>query len=377
MAKTTYSNYSGYNANPYDDIRDGMTATKTTSGKNSYGVQQVSYNPYAGELGGAAAKPAAVAAVPAATGSQPSSTAADPYASHLASLKAQQAAETLARRTSAWEDLNAVFSAYGIDTDGSGLSAQIREWVFADKSASWITLNLRTTSAYQKRFPGMAALIKKGQAMDEATYIAQERAYRSVLQQYGLPSGFYDGPEDFGKFIANGVSVNEVNDRVKSAKTFLDSANSAYKDALASMGVDQGSMLAYVLDGDKAQSIITQQFKQAALSGAAKSKGDFNLTGDEAGKYAQTLGDDYNAIGADQVNALERSFADFGVQADQDERLSTIDNEAFKRTDTLDANLLSDTDKQLASQRRAQRERGRFAGSSAVKSGSLSRSTGA
>lgn len=301
----------------------------------------------------------------------------DPYAAYLDALNKQREADLLRQRTSAFETMQAILAGFGIDPDGSGLSATIRNWVFQDKPTEWIKVELRKTAAYNQRFPGMAELIKRGQFMSESEYIAQERAYRNVLTGWNLPSGFYDDPTDFGKFIANGVSVKEVDDRVRSAKTFLDSANPAYKQALQELyGVSEGGMLAYVLDADRAQSVIAKQMKQVALSGAAESKGRFDLSADEVAKYAGTLGEGYNSIGQDQINALEKSFSELGQQADQDARLSSIDQEIYNRKDALDAGLLNDTVKQTASQKRAERERNRFRGTSAVVSGTLSRRSG-
>lgn len=298
----------------------------------------------------------------------------DPYAAYLEAIRKEQADLLNRQRTSAFDTMQSILAGFGIDPSGSGLSATIKNWIWQDKPIEWVKVELRKTAEYNQRFPGMADLIKRGQFMDEATYIAQERAYRAVLNGWGLPPGFYDDPTDFGRFIANGVSVKELDDRVRSAKTFLDSANPAYKTALQELyGVGEGGMLAYVLDGDRAQSILTRQFKEAALMGSAESKGRFDLTADQAAKYAGTLGQQYDVIGVDQVNSLEQTMAQLGQMADQDERLSAIDQTAYSRTDALDAGLMNDTGKQMASQKRAERERNRFRGTTAVTTGTLAR----
>jgi hypothetical protein len=305
---------------------------------------------------------------------QPQQQPVDPYASYLDAMRKEQAAVLERQRTSAFDAMQSILAGFGIDPSGTGLAATIKNWVWQDKPAEWIRVELRKTAEYNKRFPGMAELIKRGQFMDEATYIAQERAYRSVLSGWNLPAGFYDDPSDFGKFIANGVSAKELDDRVRSAKTFLDSANPAYKSALQELyGVSEGGMLAYVLDGDRAQSVITRQMKEAATLGAAESKGRFDLTADQAAKYAGTLGQQYDVMGVDQVNSLEQTMAQLGQMADQDERLSAIDQTDYNRSDALDAGLMNDTGKQLASQKRAERERNRFRGTTAVTTGTLAR----
>lgn len=286
-------------------------------------------------------------------------------------------AEQERRRTSAFDTLNAMFKQWGIDMDGTGLAAQVRDWVWGDKSQDAIIMEFRNTKAYNDRFTGMADLIKRGQFMSEAEYIQQERSYRNVMTQWNLPTNFYDDYKDYGRFIANGVSVKELDDRIRSAKTFLDeNAPAAYKQALASMyGVSEGDMLAYVLDGDRAQSLIVKQVKATAFAGAGSVAG-FSLDTAEAEKYGATLGQNFDAFGADQRTQLESTLSELGIQARNDVRLGSIDQENVTMEDTLDAEILSDTTKKLASRRRALREAGRFAGTSAVTTGSLSRNSG-
>lgn len=287
-------------------------------------------------------------------------------------LAAQAAAAKLAKQQSALSTIKAILGGYDIDVDGTGLSSELWSWIQADKSDDEIMLNVRQSKAYNDRFTGMADLIKRGQAISEAEYITQERSYRAVMTQWGLPTGFYDDYNDYGRFIANGVSVKELDDRIKSAKTFIDSADVSYKDALTSMGLSEGTLLAHVLDGDKAQNAIQRELKAAAFGGAANKYG-FGLDAQGMDKYGGLLGDQFNAIGIDEKNKLESDLSQLSVIAKNDKRLSSIDNEDFALTDTLDAQLNNDTGKQLQSQRRALREQARFGGSSSTTSSTLSR----
>lgn len=276
-------------------------------------------------------------------------------------------------RQSAFDRISGAFSRWGIDMNGSGLSAQLRQWILDDRSDEGIITEFRNSSAYAARFTGMADLVKKGQAISEAEYIAQERAYRGVMQQWGIPSGFYDDPTDYGRFIANGVSVKELDDRIKDAKTFMDAnAPAEYKQALSMYGITDGGMLAYVLDGDKAQSLITQQVKAAAFKGASDMNG-FGLDKAGAEKYGSTLGANFDSFGVDQRMQLDSTLSGLGDIAKNQEKLAQIDREQFTRSDTLDAELLSDSSKKAASQKRALRETARFNGAAGVNSGSLSR----
>jgi hypothetical protein len=293
-------------------------------------------------------------------------------------LARERAAQLQRQRDNVFDAVSAVLAQYGIDSDGNGLSALVRQWAQEDKSADWIKINLRDTTQYKARFPAMQELIKRGQAIDEMTYIAQEKAYRAVLSANELPTGFYDGPDDYARFIANDVSVKELQDRVTSAKTFLDTnTDSAYRTALSEYyGISDGQMLAWVLDGDRAQASINRTIKAAALGGAATIAG-FDIDQSQAERFGATLGSDYDTFGVDQRNALQKSLNQLGQQASNDERLASIDqDQSFSTTDILEAGLLSDTGKQLASQQRNRREANRFGGRSAITQGSLTRNRG-
>lgn len=331
----------------------------------------------------AAGTPQATGPAPVPGDTGPKDTGPAPYddsdlRNQLNNMQNQLNAQRQAQRNNIFDTVSATLKQYGIDADGNGLAALVRQWAQEDKSAAWITVNLRDTQQYKQRFPAMQKLIERKMAIDEATYIAQERAYNAVLKAADLPAGFYDGPEDYASLITGQVSAKELQDRVDSAKTFMDAnTDPSYKAKLTQyFGISDGQMLAYVLDGERAQSIINKQIKTAAMGGAAARAG-FDLDSNQAGRYAGTLGQEYDAFGADDRTRLDTALSALGVEADTQQRLSQIDQDnAFARTDVLDAGLLGDANKKLASQTRRNREVGRFSGSSAIGRGSLSRNTG-
>jgi len=292
-----------------------------------------------------------------------------------AAVAAQAAADANRRRSNAFNDMQAVLRGYGIDLDGS-FTQSLREMIYADKSDDAIMLELRETQAYNRRFTGMADLIERGQFMSEAEYIVQERSYRNLMAQYDLPTGFYDSYDDFGRFIANGVSVKELDDRIITAQTILDEdAPAEYKQALQSLyGVNDGDMLAYVLDGDKAQDAIQRRLRTASFAGAAAQGGFDSLNESQASAYAASLGAEFDNMTQQERIELERRTQTAGVIADRDQFLASIEgDDSFQREDLLDVEFLGDVDKGLASQRRAERERGRFTGRSGVGRGALGR----
>lgn len=317
-------------------------------------------------------------------GGAPPPAAYDPAAAMAAQTAALIANQNLIEagriqqgKDDAFATLNSMFATYGIDTAGTGLAAQMKSWIQGGMSTDWVKLEIQKTAAYNNRFTGMARLNSAGHHMTEAEYIANERAYTNVMTQWDLPRGFYDDPTDFGNFIANGVSVKELDDRISGAKTFLDqNAPASYKQALQSMyGISEGGMLAYVLDGNKAQSVIEKQMKAAEFSGAAALNG-FNLNATQAERYGATLGAQYDAFGADARSTLEANLANVGKDAKTQARLAAIDKEQYTATDALDAAVMNDASKQTASQARVQREQSRFNGSSAVSTATFGRNSG-
>lgn len=354
------------------------------SGFNFYGMTQADFP----GVNLAAAERDAVRQVggtPAAPAANPNQALIDALnAQRIAAENAAQAARDAAadearrRRTNVFETVAGVLKQYGIDADGTGLSALVQQWAQEDKSADWIRINLRDTTQYKARFPAMQELIARGQGIDEMTYIAQEKSYRAVLKANDLPEGFYDGPEDYARFIANDVSAKELSDRVVTAKTFLDAnTDPAYKNALQTyFGISEGGMLAYVLDGDRAQSALQKQMKAAQFGGAANMAG-FDLDASQAERYGATLGSQYDSFGSDARLSLQSTLSELGTQAGNDARLAGIDQaNEFAKTDVLDAALMGDGEKKLASQARNKREAGRFSGRSAITEGTLSRQRG-
>lgn len=294
-------------------------------------------------------------------------SAADVQAMIDAALAAQKEAEDNRRRQNAFDEAQAMFRDWGVDVDGS-LMNTLRDWIWQDKSNDYIMVEFRKTDAYNKRFTGMADLIKRGQFMNEAQYIEQERAYRNTMKQWELPEGFYDSYDDFGRFIANGVSVKELDDRIQSAKTILDEdTDPTYRQALRDLGAGDGDLLAYVIDGDKAQSSIQKKLRTAAFTGAARKGGFDSIAANDFDRYAATLGAEYDNITGQELAALQGRLGMAGQTADRDSFLSSIEgDDSFQKADILDAEFLGDADKMLASQKRGQRERNRFSGSSGV-----------
>jgi len=174
---------------------------------------------------------------------------------------------------SAYDILLAEFSQYGL----ASLVEPLKSLIVSGPSAAELTLALRATDAYKKRFAANAERIKKGlTALNEATYLGLEDKYQSVMRNYGLPATYYSKDtmgrqEGFEKLIANDVSATELEDRILTAQNRVINAPAEVTTALKQFYPDitNGDILAYTLDPEKALTDIKRKVTAAEIGGAA------------------------------------------------------------------------------------------------------------
>ena len=287
----------------------------------------------------------------------------------------REAAEKQAQRQSAFDTLKAWFTEYGIDDNASGqgtLSSKIWEWIQGDKSADWIKLELRKTDQYKSRFPGMDAISKKGMAMSEAEYIATERAYLQVLSTAGLDK-VYGNRADYGRFIANEVSAQELAARVQIAKDYVNMyAPASVKQQLRELyGMDDTQMAAYVLDTSEGkkkslaalETEYTKRQAQAQVGGAAIDTG-LGISTPLRDQIAEA-GYNYNQA----MTGLGRAK----TEADPYRRLGNLYGVATSTDELIQENfgLGGGAEATTKKKKLASRERAAFSGSSALSAGSL------
>ncbi|MFF3363588.1 hypothetical protein [Streptomyces misionensis] len=193
--------------------------------------------------------------------------------------------------------LQSLFNSYGLGS----LAGKIYDYVKQGYGADTISILLQDTKEYKTRFAANEARAKNGLAvLSPADYLATEAAYRQVLSNAGLPTGFYDNPADFQKWIADDVSPTEIKDRVDLASQAVSQSNPEYRQALAKMyGISESDLTAYFLDRKTAEPILKKQAAAAAIGAAALRRG-FGVNTLDLEGYA-TLG-----ITADQA---EQAYA--------------------------------------------------------------------
>lgn len=173
--------------------------------------------------------------------------------------------EERARRDS-YARLQRVLDDYGLGS----LGAQVQRWLIEGLSEAEITQRMRETNEFKTRFPAIEERRKTGRApISPGEYVAYERSVQQMMRAAGLPTGFYDGSDDFTRFISNDLSLSELADRVTLAANAAFKAPPEMRDALARFGVGPGELTAYWLDPDKAQPLLERKYAAAELAGTA------------------------------------------------------------------------------------------------------------
>jgi hypothetical protein len=234
--------------------------------------------------------------------------------------------------------------------------------------------------AYFARFPAVSeirAINAQRQAQGlppraeptAAAYVALEASYRQAL--YGLPDGMWGTTDDVAQWIINGVSPQEVEDRVVMAQNYITTDTNQYVRAELRdiYGLTDQEMVAYVLDPDRATATLEAEYerrkKQANVGGGAAAQGVSldDLLREEIGdtQYGSTF--DMSSQVFSGVAAESGAYERLGKLSRQETSQSDLIREAFGISGSADAR---NKKKKLASQ-----ERARFGGQSALSRTSL------
>jgi len=251
-------------------------------------------------------------------------------------LEDSNAAEKL-RRTgqSAYDLLLSEFSQYGL----SALVEPLKGLIQSGPSSSEMTLALRATDAYQKRFAANKARVAAGlSALDEATYVRMEDQYQNVMRNYGLPKSYYTKDstgrqEGFEKLLTSDVSSTELEDRVLTAQNRVVNAAPEVTAALKQFYPDitNGDILAYALDPSKALSEIKRKVTAAEIGGAAMGAGlgTSATRAEQLARYgvtAESAREGYGAIGS----GLQRGSQLAAIYGQDPYTQTTAEEELFR-----------------------------------------------
>jgi hypothetical protein len=194
----------------------------------------------------------------------------------------QAVAETARRRQDARTTMASVLATYGL----GDLSDFVYNEIIAKETVNInnpdaIIFAIREQPAYQKRFAGNAARLKKGLSeLDPSSYIGLENQFRQTLQSNGLPANFYDQTEDFQALIEGDVSPSELNERVQQGYRAVADADPAVKEQMKNLyGIGEGELAAYFLDPQRTAPLLTRQAQAANIAARGLEQGGIQLSG--------------------------------------------------------------------------------------------------
>lgn len=250
------------------------------------------------------------------------------------------------------------------------LEPVVRDMLTKGDSEDVVVMKLRETPEYKKRFKANADRIAKGiTPLSEAEYISSEDAYREAMSRYGLPKGFYDSDDDFTKFLSNGVSPQQVLDRVTLAAERFVHADDNQKDQLLRVFGTPSQAIAGILDVDRALPLVRQQVTAASI--AAEAARNFGNREELSVSRAMQLAQQ----GVTEEDA-RRGFGELGRRQGRDQALAQMAGAELTDEQLQNEVLLNDRRVQAQRERVYGRERSRFQQSWASTETGLTRSAG-
>jgi len=202
------------------------------------------------------------------------------------------------QRKSAYDILYKKFAELGLE----GLVEDVKGLIMTATSDAEITMGLRNSESYKKRFAANAQRVAKGlTALDESTYLAMEDKYQEVMRQYGLPASYYTKDATgkqvgFEQLLANDISNLELADRLMVAQDRVLKANPEVLKTIRDFYPDitNGDILAYTLDPKNAIKDIQRKATAAEIGAAQRGAGlQATLAGAEALVANKVTGEQY------------------------------------------------------------------------------------
>lgn len=258
--------------------------------------------------------------------------------------------------------------------------AQLRQWgidqladtakqlIVQGLDSNSVMLQLQDSDAYKQRFVGNEQRKANGLGvLAPADYVATEAAYRQALYSFGLPSGFYDSPSDFSKWIGNNVSPAEIGQRAQVAQQVWLSQDQETKDTWRQFyGLSDGAAIASILDPNTALPIVQRQANAAKFGGEAERLG---LTAD------QHRLEQYSDLGL-TTDAVTKGLQQVAQQQDQLSKIGSRFGQQFDQALAEKADILNDGQANKIKQSLISNESALFAGRAGSDSAALTKQSG-
>lgn len=250
--------------------------------------------------------------------------------------------------------------------DLGSLADTIADYIKQNYSSDTINILIQDTPAFKTRFAANEARRAKGlPVLSPADYLRTELAYRQVMQVIGLPSGFYDEPSDFQKWLELDVSPNEIQGRVKTAQQLVESADPAWK-AQFEQWYSHGEIVAYALDQKRTEDLLEKQAAAAQLGATANQQGV---------SIDASLGERL----AEQRFTQQQAYSGFGQVAQESRVLGAVGKvwgSTFDQSDAINDTFFDDDKSREKKRLIVNQEHGAFSGDAGIGEGSLKTSRG-
>lgn len=193
-----------------------------------------------------------------------------------------------------------------------------QELLATSASDSEVLANLRNTTQYKQRFPGLYRS-DGSMRMNEAEYLSREGDYRQLLQQYGFGDRFdQSNPASLVGLFDGDIDPNELKQRLQTYQS-IETGGQAQKDAFyvyAGMNVSTDDLYSALVDPAAAQR-LTDEYN----ANIAKSQFDYTTWISRAtqvglDRVAKTLGDlqTRGAVTGDAIQNVLRTDPNFARQ---------------------------------------------------------------
>jgi hypothetical protein len=171
----------------------------------------------------------------------------------------------------AFDLMRATLREWGLES----LLPDVREMLEDGRAPEQISVLLQDTEAYNRRFAGNELRRQKGLAvLSPRDYLQTELAYRQIMESAGLPSGFYDSPEDFADWIGNDVAPLEIKTRVDEALDVAFQLDEPTAQAFQDFyGISRDGLAAYFLDRERGLQELERTARAGLIGGAARAQG--------------------------------------------------------------------------------------------------------
>lgn len=241
----------------------------------------------------------------------------------------------------AWTYLSSLLEQYNLGSLDSFAQGAIVQGL----SANEIVQRLRTTDEYKTRFKAITERQAQGlPPISESEVLNYEKQATQMMRSAGLPSGFYDSPDDFVNLQTKDVSLSELQSRINDGFLAAAQAPQDVRDEWSKLGYTEGDLAAYMLDPDRTESVLTKQIGAVQQAAQAQRAGFGQLSREEA-EGLQSLG-----VTSEQA---QQGFSDLVNQRQLLTALPGGNESDISRQDQLDAEFANNVAVQQELKKRA------------------------